>query len=77
MRRALLWVVLPVSVLLVVGLGVGGWYYSDQLLPAPPPWEPVADLTVTEVDPDAGTLTVATTVGDVLLPRIGFVSDDG
>ncbi|MFP4148690.1 MAG: alpha/beta hydrolase [Nitriliruptoraceae bacterium] len=77
MRRALLWVVLPVSVLLVVGLGVGGWYYSDQLLPAPPPWEPVADLTVTEVDPDAGTVTVEATEGDVLLPRIGLVTDDG
>jgi len=76
-RRALLWVVLPLTLLLVGALGVGGWYYSDQLLPAPPPWEPVLDLTVTAVDPQAQTLTVATTGGDVALPSIGFVGEDG
>lgn len=77
MRRALLWVVLPVTLLLVAGLGVGGWYYSDQLLPAPPPWEPVPDLSITAVDPDAGTVTVATTADDAALPTVGLVSEDG
>lgn len=77
MRRALLWVVLPITLLVVGGLGVGGWYYSDQLLPAPPPWEPVRDLTVTAVDPDAGSLSVATTDGDAILPQVGFVSELG
>jgi uncharacterized protein len=76
-RRALLGVLLPITLLVVGGLGVGGWYYSDQLLPAPPPWEPVADLTVTAVDPDAGSLSVATTDGDAILPQVGFVSELG
>lgn len=77
MRRALLWVVLPLLLLVLGGLGVGGWYYSDQLLPAPPPWEPVPDLTITAVDPDQGSLSVATTEGDAVLPQIGFVSAQG
>ncbi|MFU8840786.1 MAG: alpha/beta hydrolase family protein [Nitriliruptoraceae bacterium] len=77
MRRALLWVVLPLTLLVVGGLGVGGWYYSDQLLPAPPPWEPVPELSVTAVDPDAGSLSVATTDGDAILPQVGFVSELG
>jgi predicted esterase len=76
-RRALLWVVLPVTLLVAAGLGVGGWYYSDQLLPAPPPWEPVPDLTVTAVDPEAGSLTIATSDGDAILPQVGFVSGQG
>jgi uncharacterized protein len=76
-RRILLWVVLPVSVLLVLGLGAGGWYYSDQLLPAPPPYLPVPELAVTASDADAGSVTVAATGGDVELFTVGLVSDTG
>jgi predicted esterase len=76
-RRALLWVLLPPTLLLLGALGVGGWYYSDQLLPAPPPWEPVPDVTVTAVDPDEGQLTIATTEGDALLPDVGLVAPFG
>lgn len=77
MRRALLWVLLPPTLLLLGALAVGGWYYSDQLLPAPPPWEPVPEVTVTAVDPAEGALTLATTEGDVLLPTVGFVTSSG
>lgn len=77
MRRALLWVLIPPTLLVLGALGVGGWYYSDQLLPAPPPWEPVPEVTVTAVDPDEGVMTVATAEGDVLLPTVGFVAPLG
>lgn len=77
MRRALLWVVLPMVALVVVGLGSGGWYYSDQLLPAPPPFEPVPDVQITAVDDDTGELTLATTGGDLDLHTVGLVTDTG
>ena len=77
MRRTLLWVVLPISALLVLGLGAGGWYYSDQLLPAPSPYVPVPELAVTASDAEAGTVTVAASGGDVELFTVGLVSDTG
>ncbi len=74
MRRALLWVALPVAVLVVIGLGTGGWYYSDQLLPAPAPFEPVPEVTITAVDEDTGELTLATAGGDIDLHTVGVVT---
>lgn len=64
-------------VLVVGGLGVGGWYYSDQLLPAPPPFEPVLDVTITAVDDDTGEVTLATAGGDVELHTVGLVTGTG
>lgn len=75
MRRALLGVVLPLSLLVLAALGVGGWYYSEQLLPAPAPFEPESNLTVTDVDPGAGTVTLAGENEDAHLPHIGLVTD--
>ena len=76
-RRILLWVALPVSVLLVLGLGAGGWYYSDQLLPAPPPYVPVPEVTITASDAEAGSVTLAATGGDLELYTVGLVTDTG
>ncbi|MFO7778410.1 MAG: alpha/beta fold hydrolase [Nitriliruptoraceae bacterium] len=77
MRRVLLWALLPMAVLTVGGLGAGGWYYSDQLLPASPPFEPVPDITITAVDDEAGELTLATAGGDLALHTVGLVTDTG
>lgn len=77
LRRRALWIGLPVLVVVLVGFGAGGWYYSDQLLPAPPPFEPTPEIAVTAVDPDAGTLTLATSAPDAALHRVGLVTEDG
>ena len=77
MRRALFWVLLPLVVLVVGGLGVGGWYYSDQLLPAPPPFEPVLDVTIDAVDDETGRITLAAAGGDLDLHTVGLVTDSG
>lgn len=53
MRRAgrlALWAALLVTILLVLGLGAGGWYYADQLLPALRAEDPVYDLSVLAAD---------------------------
>jgi uncharacterized protein len=76
-RRALLWVALPMVVLVVVGFGVGGWYYSEELLPAPLPFEPVPDVTITAVDDDTGQLTLAAAGGDIDLHTVGLVTTTG
>jgi len=76
-RRILLWVALPLSALLVLGLGAGGWYYSDQLLPAPPRYVPIPEVTVTASDTEAGSVTLAATDGDLGLFTVGLVSDSG
>ena len=77
MYRRVLWFVLPLLVLMVVGLGAGGWYYSDQLLPAPPPYEPVPEIAVTGVDPEEGTISLARLEPDAALYRVGLVSEGG
>lgn len=77
MRRRALWISLPLLLIVVVGFGAGGWYYSDQLLPAPPPFEPTPDIAVTAVDPDEGTLTLATSDPDARLYRVGLVGEEG
>ncbi len=77
MRRPVLWIGLPVLALLVIGFGAGGWYYSDQLLPAPPPFEPQPEFEVTAVDPEEGEITLATSAPDPGLYRVGLVSETG
>jgi uncharacterized protein len=73
MRKALGVTVLLVVVLLVVGLGAGGWYYTDQLLPAPRPEDPDYDTEVVASDEAAGTVTVAADADDLVdLARVGF-----
>jgi len=79
-RRALLWVTALLAFVLAGAFVAGGWYYSDQLLPAPAPEHPVRAHTVTAVDPEAGTLTL--TPGDdgeadLALPTVGLLGEDG
>lgn len=77
MRRLVVWIGLPVLALVLLGFGAGGWYYSDQLLPAPPPFEPEPRIAVTDVDPEAGAITLATAEADAALYRVGLVSESG
>ena len=77
MRRRALWIGMPFLALVLLGFGAGGWYYSDQLLPAPPPFEPVPEITVTAVDPQEGSISLATTEPDPALYRVGLVSEAG
>jgi uncharacterized protein len=76
-RRALLWVALPMVVLVVIGFGIGGWYYSEELLPAARPYEPVPDVTITAVDDETGVLTLAMAGGDIDLHTVGLVTTTG
>ncbi len=78
MRRVLLWSVIVLLVVATAGLGAGGWYYSDELLPAPVPGEPVYDVEVVATDEATGTVTLAAADGDLVdLPIVGFQTADG
>jgi uncharacterized protein len=78
MRRAVTVTAVGLVVVLLLGLVAGGWYYSDQLLPAPPPYEPVLEVEVLASDEAAGELELATTEGDlVALDTVGLVAADG
>ena len=78
MRRVLFWSVVVLLVVAIAGLGAGGWYYSDELLPAPVPGAPIYDVEVVAADESAGTLTLATTEGDLVdLSTVGFQTADG
>jgi uncharacterized protein len=78
MRRAIAVTAIGLVVVLLLGLVAGGWYYSDQLLPAPPPYEPVLEVEVLASDEPAGTVELATTEGDLVdLATVGLVTPDG
>lgn len=78
MRRGLSWFVGTLVLLVVLGLGAGGWYYSDQLLPAPPPWSPELTVEVLASDEAAGTVTLNAADGDLVeLGTVGLVGDAG
>jgi uncharacterized protein len=78
MRRLIAGTAIGLVVVLVLGLVAGGWYYSDQLLPAPPPYEPVLEVEVLASDEAAGELELATTEGDLVeLDTVGLVAADG
>lgn len=78
MRRALTFTAVGLVVVVLLGLVAGGWYYSDQLLPAPPPYEPVLEVEVLASDEAAGTLEFAATDGDLVdLETVGLVTGDG
>jgi uncharacterized protein len=78
MRRVLAWLASTVVLLALIAMVAGGWYYSDQLLPAPPPWEPELTVEVVESDEAAGSLTFATADGDlVALDTVGVITANG
>lgn len=77
MRRVLTGTLIVVVLLVVAGLGAGGWYYTGELLPAPQPSDPPAEVEVVAVDEAAGTVTLAATDGDLRdLARVGFWTAD-
>jgi pimeloyl-ACP methyl ester carboxylesterase len=77
-RKVLAWSVVTLVVLLVVGLGAGGWYYSDQLLPAALPPDPEYVVEVAAVDEDAGTITLGVNDGDLVdLGTVGLRTESG
>jgi uncharacterized protein len=77
-RRVLVWLSTSLVLLVLIAMGAGGWYYSDQLLPAPPPFEPEPTVEVIAADEDAGSITLATSDGDlVALETVGAVGEDG
>jgi uncharacterized protein len=66
------------AVLGAVGLGAGGWIYSDELLPAPPPFSPTRDVVVLDADETTNRVELAVTSGDLVdLQTVGLVTDDG
>jgi uncharacterized protein len=77
MTRAFVVGLIGALVLLVAGLGAGGWYYTGELLPAPVAGEPTYDVEVVGVDESVGELTLAATDGDLVdLARLGFWTAD-
>lgn len=54
--RRLLTITVVVVLLLVIGLAAGGWYYTDELLPAVQPGEVATDVEVVAVDGSTVTL---------------------
>jgi uncharacterized protein len=67
-----------VVVLGAVGLGAGGWIYSDELLPAPPPFTPSLDVVVLDADEATSRVELAVTGGDLVdLQTVGLVTGDG
>jgi len=77
-RRVVAWLASSLLLLTLIALGAGGWYYSDQLLPAPPPFAPELTVEVVDSDEEAGSVTLATTDGDlVALDTVGLVAADG
>ena len=78
MGRIVGWLSFAVVGLLMIGLGAGGWYYSDQLLPAPRPEAPVYEVAVIAADEAAGTLVLDAAEGDVVdLGTVGLLTEDG
>lgn len=83
--RVLLVTLATLLVLVTIGLTAGGWYYSDQLLPAPIAGEPdlgtavIVDVTTDEVvlpaDGDAGTEGVFGLVYADGYARLGEITD--
>lgn len=78
MRRVLTRVVTVVMLLGLVSLGAGGWYYSDEVLPAPAPDPPSFDVAVSSADPERNEVRLATDDPDLLhLDTVGLQTADG
>jgi len=78
MRRIVTLSVVVLLVLVTGGLGAGGWVYSDEMLPAPPPWDPAFDVEVVASDHDAGRVVLDVAEGDLVdLDLVGFRTAGG
>lgn len=78
MWRSVTRIVAVATVLVTAGLGGGGWYYSDELLPVPTAETPEYVHEVTATDPLNGTITIATTDGDLAeLDDVGLMTERG
>jgi uncharacterized protein len=78
MRKVIGTTAILLVAVVVLGLAGGGWYYADQLLPAPQPEDPTYDVEVVAADEAAGTVTLAATEGDLIdLARLGFWTATG
>lgn len=89
MRRATTigaYALVGIALVALVGLGVGGWVYSGELLPAPPPWQPPLELEITASNEAGNTVEVAlplepgtdvNAAQDLLLPTVGLVTANG
>ncbi|MCC5949232.1 MAG: alpha/beta hydrolase [Nitriliruptoraceae bacterium] len=81
--KAGLFVLGSLVLLTVAGLGIGGWIYSGELLPAPAPWQPPLEIEVAAVDADANLVEVVLpeepgldtfAADDLQLPTVGLVT---
>lgn len=73
MRRAVVWFVVVVVITATGGLTAAGWHFSNELLPAVAPSEPVYEIPVVEVDPVGGEVVLDATDGDVVdLTTVGL-----
>lgn len=78
MPRGLTWAVAGLAAIAVLALGAGGWYYSDQLLPAPQPADPERTVEVVVTDPASRTVTFEDGDDELLgLGTVGMVGADG
>jgi uncharacterized protein len=78
MRKVVAWLAVAAFVLVAAALVAGGWYYSDELLPAPLPPDPDYTVAIVEADEQAGTVTFAATEGDLVdLGTVGLRTADG
>jgi uncharacterized protein len=78
MGRVIAWAASCVALLALIALGAGGWYYSDQLLPAPPPSVPELTVEVLASDQEEGIIVLDTDDGDLVsLDTLGLASADG
>lgn len=71
-RRIAVRVALAVVLVVVAGLGAGGWYYTNELLPAIAPDAVAEDVEVIELTGDAITLRPDDPTDDLTLPTVGF-----
>jgi alpha-beta hydrolase superfamily lysophospholipase len=78
MRRIVISLTAVVTLLAVIGLGVGGWVYSTEILAVPRAGEYDYTLIIEDVDPQAETVTLGVQNSEaVTLPIVGLRTERG
>lgn len=73
MRRAAITVVAGLVLSALAAIGIGGWYYSDELLAVPDATAVTDQVTLTQVDPERGLITLDIQHGDAVeLATVGL-----